>query len=443
MDSPTHDLKGLFDQLGLDSSEKAIDDVYAHMDDHGVSIDMVYQLERIRSLLRRLGVLLRPFQTEVFTPNEIQTLMSLLILENLRSRSLRALIDDNTALISKKITENSAETGEHYIARTKADYYELFKSSLGGGAVTAITTLLKFVISALPGSPFWSGFLASMNYSISFVALQTQHFTLATKQPAMTAAALSRNLEADKESFDLNPVVLEIFHIIRSQFLSVLGNLTAVIPSVVIICYFYSLLSGHPLLNTEKALYMAESISIVGPTLFYAAFTGVLLFVSSLFSGWFHHWVLYRQLPQALAKNPTLISWVGPEKARLYSQKFKRNAAGLASSISLGFLLGLTPVLASFFGLPLDVRHVTLSTGGLTAAMMTLGFSSVTYTLFWTAVLGILSMAILNVFVSFILALFVALRAKKISFQMSLQLLGEIFAELKKRTWKTFSFRSK
>jgi hypothetical protein len=26
MDSPTHDLKGLFDQLGLDSSEKAIDD---------------------------------------------------------------------------------------------------------------------------------------------------------------------------------------------------------------------------------------------------------------------------------------------------------------------------------------------------------------------------------------------------------------------------------
>jgi hypothetical protein len=29
MDSPTHDLKGLFDQLGLDSSEKAIDDFIA------------------------------------------------------------------------------------------------------------------------------------------------------------------------------------------------------------------------------------------------------------------------------------------------------------------------------------------------------------------------------------------------------------------------------
>ena len=29
MDSPTHDLKGLFDQLGLDSSQKAIDDFIA------------------------------------------------------------------------------------------------------------------------------------------------------------------------------------------------------------------------------------------------------------------------------------------------------------------------------------------------------------------------------------------------------------------------------
>jgi hypothetical protein len=29
MDSPVHDLKGLFDQLGLDSSEKAIDDFIA------------------------------------------------------------------------------------------------------------------------------------------------------------------------------------------------------------------------------------------------------------------------------------------------------------------------------------------------------------------------------------------------------------------------------
>lgn len=29
MESPTHDLKGLFDQLGLDSNQKAIDDFIA------------------------------------------------------------------------------------------------------------------------------------------------------------------------------------------------------------------------------------------------------------------------------------------------------------------------------------------------------------------------------------------------------------------------------
>jgi site-specific recombinase len=32
-------------------------------------------------------------------------------------------------------------------------------------------------------------------------------------------------------------------------------------------------------------------------------------------------------------------------------------------SISLGFMLGMTPELGRILGLPLDVRHVTLNTG--------------------------------------------------------------------------------
>ena len=32
-------------------------------------------------------------------------------------------------------------------------------------------------------------------------------------------------------------------------------------------------------------------------------------------------------------------------------------------------MLGIVPVVAAFFGLPLDVRHVTLSTGQLAAAV--------------------------------------------------------------------------
>ena len=44
-----------------------------------------------------------------------------------------------------------------------------------------------------------------------------------------------------------------------------------------------------------------------------------------------------------------------------------------STSISLGYLLGFTPVLWEFFGLPLDVRHVTLNTGMFAFAAARLG----------------------------------------------------------------------
>lgn len=425
----------------IEKCNRAVDELYTHMDDHGVSIDMVYQLERLRFLLRRLKELLRLFESSTLSVEHIQKLISLIILENIRSRSLSALFGDNTTLISKKIAETSAETGEHYIAHDKKEYFELFISALGGGAVTAITALMKLLIGGLPGSPFWIGFVSSVNYSVSFLVLQFGKFTLATKQPAMTAAVISQKLDHKEETLNLNPAVEEIFHVIRSQFVSVLGNATSVIPSVIFISAAFEWLRGKPFLSYEKASHVLEGMSILGPTPFYAAFTGVLLFLSSLCSGWFYHWIRYRNLPQALAKNPRMIKWFGPERARLFSQIFKRNSAGLAANISLGFLLGMAPFFADFFGLPLDIRHVTLSIGSITAAIMTLGAQILDKPTFVYSVLGIISMAFFNIMVAFTLALLVALRAQKFTFKLSFELLRAIFSEVRKRAWGIFSFR--
>jgi hypothetical protein len=35
-------------------------------------------------------------------------------------------------------------------------------------------------------------------------------------------------------------------------------------------------------------------------TIFFAAFTGVLLWVSSLFAGWFENWIVFRRVPEAI-----------------------------------------------------------------------------------------------------------------------------------------------
>ena len=93
-------------------------------------------------------------------------------------------------LLSRRIAERNAETGEHYIAGTRAQYREMLAISAGGGAVMAIAVYLKFAIAAAQLPPFWDGFVASLNYAGVFVLIALAHFTVATKQPAMDRTVL-------------------------------------------------------------------------------------------------------------------------------------------------------------------------------------------------------------------------------------------------------------
>ncbi len=63
----------------------------------------------------------------------------------------------------------------------------------------------------------------------------------------------------------------------------------------------------------------------------------------------------------------------------------------------------------------MEVRHVTLSTGQVAVASFTLGAGILTTTPFWLAVAGLVLIGVLNVGVSFGLALRLAMRAVDIS----------------------------
>ena len=77
-------------------------------------------------------------------------------------------------------------------------------------------------------------------------------------------------------------------------------------------------------------------------------------------------------------------------------------------------VLGLVPAIAGFFALPLEVRHVTLSTGQLAAALGALGTDVLRESAFWWCVAGIAVTGVLNLTVSFALAFKVALRSRGI-----------------------------
>ena len=105
------------------------------------------------------------------------------------------------------------------------------------------------------------------------------------------------------------------------------------------------------------------------------------------------------------------------------SEVFERNISGWSASIVLGYMLGFIPVAGHLFGIPLDVRHVTLSTGTLALAAASLGKDWLYEGWFLHTLFGIAVIFVLNLGVSFGIASWVALRAYSVSRHDQLQLM--------------------
>lgn len=398
----------------IDACFMTLNEVHQHMDEYGVSVQIVFNIERMELILERLKNLNLLLQNETVNENLLFNFVEALISQNAESHSLKGLISENFSLLSRKISERTAETGEHYITRTKEEYLANIRKAFGGGFITSFTTLVKFLLYHLGLPSFHTGIAASLNYSVSFLILHFAHFTLGTKQPSMTAPALAARMHAIRNPEALNKLVDEIIDVIRSQVSSVLGNVIGVIPFTILIAYLWRFSFHTDLLSEAKAYEVLESFSVLGPTPIYAAFTGVLLWASSIFAGWVDNWFAYRQLTSALSHNRRLIFTLGEIRAHHLALFIKKNIAGISANVSLGFLLGLTPAILQFLGIPLDIRHVTLSSGSLAAAVTSFTAENFPFAAFWLAVGGIFMMAVMNILVAFFLALFVAIRARKV-----------------------------
>jgi site-specific recombinase len=397
----------------LDACRRAADSVHEHLEAHGVSVDVVFEVDQLRERAHRLDALL----TCIVSPapgREIAALMAALVAASDERRSVRGLLAQHYSLLARQVAERSAETGEHYITRDRAAYRAMLLAAAGGGAVLGGTTLMKFAVMAIGLSAFWGGFWAGVNYATSFVVVQLLHFTVATKQPAMTAPAMAARLVDLGDDAQVEGFVDEVAHLIRSQAAGIFGNLALVTPIVLLAQAASRALLGAPLVGHTASLHVLESLTLLGPTPLYAAFTGGLLFASSLVAGWAENWFVWHRLAGAIAWNPRIVGRLGAARAARWSVYWRKNISGFAANVSLGFLLGVVPVVALFFGLPIEVRHVTLSTGQLAAAVGSEGFGLMREAPFWWCVAGVAVTAVLNVTVSFLLAFRVALRSRGI-----------------------------
>jgi site-specific recombinase len=392
------------------------DKIYAHLDEYGVSVGLVYHLERMRAQLARMSRLidLRAAQSTELDTVQAQALLVDLIVAHHHRASVRGLIRRSFALLARKMVERNANHGENYIARDRAEYRAMFFAACIGGVFTAFTALLKGVIAGAGFARFFEGVFASINFSASFIIMSAFGGVLATKQPAVTAPALASKMGALDTVDGLRTLILEVAWLLRSQAAAVFGNVLAVIPTMAVISIglFYAM--GSHIMTPAKAHASMQALSVLGITPLFAAFTGVLLWLASLSAGFADNWFALRRMREALAHHRRLVHAMGAARAAKTAAWIEHNLASVVGNVSLGVLLGMIPVIAPFFGLPLDVRHVTLSTATLTEAAVTLGMTTFYRPEFWLAVGGIVVIGLLNVGVAFVCSLALALRAREV-----------------------------
>ena len=415
----------------LEACRRAARSVRAHLEEYGVSVEVVFQAEQLQARTERVDALL----AAIVAPRPARELLRLvaeLVRIGHERRSFRALFSQHYSLLARKLTERNAETGEHYITRDRAGYFAMLGRALGGGAVIAFTTLAKFLLTALGLSVFWAGFAAGLNYAASFVLIHLLHWTVATKQPAMTAPAMAAKLDDVSHDAEVEAFVDEVAHLIRTQVAGVVGNVAMCAPVVLAVQWGWQAAFGHPLIGIAAAEHTLHSLSLLGPTPLYAAGSGVLLFASSLIAGWVENWFVWHRLDSAIAWNPRIVARVGAPRARHWAGWWRANVSGLAANVSLGLLLGLVPAVAEFFGLPTEVRHVSLATGQLAAAAGAYGPQVLQLSAFWWCLAAIPVIGALNVAVSFLLAFKVAERARGLKVADR----SRLYAAIRARLWR-------
>jgi site-specific recombinase len=347
--------------------------------------------------------------------------------------TVRDLFGDNINLLARNVTENASRTGEHYVAENRRAMGAMFLSSAGAGFIIGVMALFKILLGYMRAAPLVEAFLFSVNYSFGFMLIHVLHFTVATKQPAMTAARIAAVLQSkDGRHIDLDSMAELINKVFRTQCVAVLGNLATALPVAYLLAVLYAGVAGHSLVTPEKARHMLHDIDpIASLSLFYAAIAGACLFLAGLISGYYDNKALYTGLAQRVAQLRGPARWLGPYRLQRLAVYLANNLGGLMGNFYFGILLGTMGTLGYLLGLPLDIRHVTFSAANFAIALVGLDHQ-ISWQLGARSVAGFLGIGAVNLAVSFGLALWVALRSRQVRFEHGVPLLKA----LARRFWR-------
>ncbi len=384
---------------------------------YGTSLAQAYILTRLQQMIERLFIILDVVDLDnTFNTERFVGYFSTVVRNENTKNSLREFISENTSVLAYQIAEHGGRTGEKFITTTRKEFWRMFNSAAGGGIIISFIAIIKNLLGKMSAAPFWQGFLYSTNYSIGFILIQETGSTLATKQPAYTANNVASSFDLQKigEVPDLRNLAITIAKVSRTQLASFAGNLIVVFPLTYLLAWLFFAATGTKIAEGAAAQkLLTDQQPFNSLALLYACITGFFLFASGLIAGFVENYVVYGKIAERLRITRSFKNRFNEKRRYKIIHYIENNLGSLAGNISLGFFLGMAGLFGKLFGIPFDIRHITIS-----AANATIGFfglnhaisiNELLYTLVGVALIGLLNFAI-----SFGLAFFVAFKSRGI-----------------------------
>jgi len=400
----------------------------------GTSIHLTLLLQRMSQQIDRLETLLNildNLNSGKTANGEVIRLFKELVYSECHKNDIHEYWQDNMEVMALRVTENASRTGEHYIAANRSEYFALMRSAMGAGVIIAVLAMIKIMLAKQHLAPLTEAILFSLNYGLGFTLIHILHFTVATKQPAMTAAVIAASIDAaDIKSKEMDQLVAIIANTTRSQLIAIIGNVTVAIPVAILLswCIFY--VSGEAFVAPDKAQLILQSIDpIHSGALFYACIAGVCLFLAGLIAGYHDNLAVYNKIPQRLRALTWLQKLLGVARLSRVANYVENNLGALAGNFYFGCLLGGMGAIGVLFGLPFDIRHIAFSSAFVGFAAVALDFVMSWQTIAYAA-LGLALIGLMNLTVSFGLALYVAMKSRKVRFTQWRLLLANLATRL-------------
>jgi site-specific recombinase len=225
----------------LDKLRRHLQDVLDASEIQGTDIQKTFLVSKTRQLIDRLEnlcVCLQPGNQDADLA--IHRIAQDIVEEEYSSQNFRGFFKSNLKTLSLRVSEHTSHTGEHYIASGLREYSKFLYAAIGAGFIVSILVFFKAWLHMTHLPLFWEAMVYSLNYVLGFVLIQVFHFTLATKQPAMTAPAMASKIKdigvKDNEGGQaIEDFVDEVTHLVRSQVVAVFGNVLMVVPCVLLV----------------------------------------------------------------------------------------------------------------------------------------------------------------------------------------------------------------